>query len=240
MSWLARVVARWRRPRFERDMAAELQFHLDERASALQEQGLDPGEARRRASLEFGGIEGYKEHCREAHGWRLLADLRADVIYAVRRLRHSPGFAVAAIVSLALGIGVNTLVFSIISSFLVRPLPVERPGELFFLEGDRRPSHSFPLYRDIRDRAGAVAAFASYRIAPMNLAGAEQRAVRVWGYLATGNYFGLLGVKPLHGQFFGPDDDRQPGAHPVCAESKALIVILRMDQCRGGKLPQVG
>ena len=218
MSWLARLAVRWRRPRFERDLAAELQFHLDERASALQEQGLDPGEARRRASLEFGGIEGYKEQAREAHGWRLLADLRADVIYSLRRLRHSRGFAAAAIVSLALGIGANTLVFSIINSLLVRPLPVERPGDLFFLEGERQPSHSFPLYRDIRDRAGAVASVAGYRIAPMNLAGGD-RAVRVWGYLATGNYFGLLGVKPLHGQFFGPEDDRKPGAHPVAVLS---------------------
>lgn len=214
MSWLTRVRSRWRRPRFERDMVDELQFHLEERARALRDQGLGPDEARRRASLEFGGIEGYKEDCREAHGWRLLADLRSDVLYAGRRLRHNPGFALAAILSLALGIGANTLVFSIVNSFLVRPLPVERPGELFFLEGERRPSHSFPLYQDLRDRAATVASVAGYRISPMNLAGTE-RVVRVWGYLATGNYFDLLGVKPLHGRFFGPDDDRQPGSHPV-------------------------
>ena len=218
MRWLGRAVARWRRSRFERDMAAELQFHLDERTSALQDQGLDPDEARRRASLEFGGIEGYKEHCREAHGWRLLADIRADLRYGVRRLRHSPGFALAAIVSLALGIGANTLVFSVVSSLLVRPLPVQRPDELFFLEQSTQPTHSFPLYRDVRDRAGAVASVAGYRISPMNVAGGE-RAVRVWGYLATGNYFDLLGVKPAHGQFFGPNEDRQPGAHPVAVLS---------------------
>jgi predicted permease len=218
VNWLTRARARWRRQRFERDMAVELQFHLEERAAALEDQGLDPDEARRRARLEFGGLEGYKEHCRDARSSRLLADLRADVIYAVRRLRHNPGFAMAAMLSLALGIGANTLVFSIVSFFLMRPLPVDRPDELFFLEGERRPAHSFPLYRDLRDRAGAVASVAGYRISPMNLAGTE-RAVRVWGYLATGNYFDLLGVKPLHGQFFGPDDDRQPGSHPVAVLS---------------------
>jgi predicted permease len=221
MPWWDRVCvwwARWRRSRFERDMAAELQFHLDERANDLVHRGLHPDDARRRASLEFGGVEGYKEHCRDAWGWRMLADLRADLLYGLRRLRRSPGFATAAILSLALGIGANTLVFSVVSSFLMRPLPVERPAELFFLQSDRGPAHSFPLYRDLRDRAGSVASFTGYRISPMNVAGPE-RASRVWGYLATGNYFDLLGVTPVRGRFFGPGDDRQPGAHPVAVLS---------------------
>ncbi|HYN07121.1 MAG TPA: ABC transporter permease [Vicinamibacterales bacterium] len=221
MRWRGRLIAwwaRWRRSRFERDMAAELQFHLEQRASDLVDQGVDPDAARRRASLEFGGVEGYKERCRDAWGWRLVADLRADVLYGVRRLRASPGFASAAILSLALGVGANPLVFSVVSSFLMRPLPVERPGELFFLEEERYPTHSFPLYRDLRDRAGSVASLAAYRIAPINLSGTE-RADRVWGYLATGNYFDLLGVTPAHGRFFGPADDRQPGAHPVAVLS---------------------
>jgi predicted permease len=199
-------------------MAEELQFHLDERASDLVRQGVDPDAARRRASLEFGGFEGYKEHCRDAWGWRMLADLRADVVYGLRRLRASPGFAAAAIGSLALGIGANTLVFSIVSSFLMRPLPVERPAELFFLQGERRAAHSFPLYRDLRDRSGAIASLAGYRISPMDVSGPE-RADRVWGYLATGNYFDMLGVTPALGRFFGPNDDRQPGAHPVAVLS---------------------
>jgi len=110
MSWWRRLIGRWRRSRFERDMAAELQFHLDERVSDLVRQGLSPHEARRRASVEFGGFEGYKENCREAAGWMFLSDLRADVTYGLRRLRQSPGFAAAAILSLALGVGANTLV----------------------------------------------------------------------------------------------------------------------------------
>ena len=217
MRWL-REISRWRRSRFERDMTAELQFHLDERVQALIDQGHSAEAARRRASLEFGGMEGYKERCREAGGWKLFADLRADILYCLRWMKRSPGFTIAAVLSLALGIGANTLVFSVVSSLLMRPLPVERPDELFFLESERGPTHSFPLYRDLRDRAAAVASVGAYRISPMNLAGSE-RAVRVWGYLATGNYFDLLGVKPLHGRLFGPGDDQMPGAHPVAVLS---------------------
>ena len=196
-------------------MAAELQFHLRTARERPRRSGRHPGAARRRASLEFGGIEGYKEQSREAWGWRVLADLRADIVYGVPTDSREPRVCRRPpILSLALGVGANTLVFSIVSSFLVRPLPVERPSELFFLQSERGPSHSFPLYRDLRDRASGVASSIGYRISPMNVAGSE-RAVRVWGYLATGNYFDVLGVKPLHGRFFGPGDDqtawRTPG-----------------------------
>jgi predicted permease len=216
MAWLRGRFRR--RSQFERDMASELQFHLEARAQDLIDRGHAPDAARRRASLEFGGLEGYKEGCREAGGWRLLADVRADVLYAVRWMRRSPGFTIAAILSLALGIGANTLAFSVVSSLLTRPLPVDRPADLFFLESERGPTHSFPLYRDLRDRTGSLASVSAYRISPMNLAGSE-RAVRVWGYLATGNYFDLLGVKPLLGRFFRPEDDQRPGAHPVAVLS---------------------
>jgi macrolide transport system ATP-binding/permease protein len=219
MLWWRRLIGRWRRSRFERDLAAELQFHLDERAGDLVSQGLGPHEARRRASVEFGGFEGYKENCREAAGWMFLSDLRADLTYGLRRLRQSPGFAAAAILSLALGVGANTLVFSVVNSLLLRPLPVARPQELFFLQSDRGPSHSFPLYRDLRDRAGNVASLAGYRISPMNLVASGDHAVRIWGYLATGNYFTLLGVTPAYGRFFGSDEDRLPGGHPVAVLS---------------------
>jgi predicted permease len=219
MAWWNRLIGRWRRSEFEREMADELRFHLDQRAHDLASHGLSPEEARRQASLEFGGFEGYKEKCREAGGWMLLSDLRADMTYGLRRLRRSPGFAVAAILSLALGVGANTLVFSVVNSLLLRPLPVGRPQELFFLEADRRPSHSYPLYKDLRDRAGNVASLAGYRIAPMNVVSGRDQAARVWGYLATGNYFDLLGVKPAYGRFFDPGDDRVPGAHPVAVLS---------------------
>ena len=218
MDWLRELLRRRRQSRFERDMASEIAFHLEARAKDLVDQGHSPEAARRRATLEFGGIEGYKEDCREARGWTLLADLKTDLLYAFRWMLRSPGFTFAAVLSLALGIGANTLVFSIVSSLVMRPLPVERPAELFFLQSDRGPGHSFPLYRDLRDRTAGLASVSAYRIAPMNLAGTE-RAERVWGYLATGNYFELLGVKPVLGRLFRPEDDERPGAHPLAVLS---------------------
>lgn len=142
-----------------------------------------------------------------------LEQIGRDLRYALRSLRRTPGFTATAVLSLALGIGANTLVFSALNALVLRPLPVERPADLFFLESARGPSHSFPLYRDIRDRGGAAAEVAGYRIAPMNLAGG-QAVARIWGYLATGNYFDLLGVQPAAGRFFHQDDDRQAGASP--------------------------
>src|SRR5947209_19110823 len=112
----------FRRSRVESDMAAELQFHIEARANDLAAGGLGYEEARRRARLEFGSAEKYKEEIRRARGLRLLDELRADFIYGVRSLRRAPGFTLVAVVSLALGIGANSLIFSVLDSTLLKPL----------------------------------------------------------------------------------------------------------------------
>ena len=147
----------------------------------------------------------------------LIQDLRL----AWRRLRQSSGFAAVAVITLALGIGANTTVFSAIHAILFRPLPVERPEELVFVEHALKrdfPTQSYPDYRDLRDRNQALAGLIAYRIAPMALSRDGQN-VRLWGYLATGNYFEVLGVRALRGRIFTPSDDLRPGAHPVAVLS---------------------
>ena len=139
---------------------------------------------------------------------------------AFKNIVRSPGFAIAGIGSLALAIAANTIVFGVLSALLVRPLPIERPEEVFFMQLGEGYSHSFPLYRDIRDRAQLFSGFAAYRIAPMALQ-TEAGSQRVWGYLATGNYFDLLGVKPAIGRFFRADEDVTPGAAPYAVLSHA-------------------
>lgn len=208
------------RSRFEHDMADELRFHLDRRAADLAARGLTPDEARRRARLEFGAPEAHKDRCRQARGLRLLDDVRADTLYVARMLRRSPGFAVAAITSIALGVGANTLVFSVVNALLLRPLPVDRPEQVVFVQSatGEFPSQSFPNYRDLRDRNNTFAGLIAYRISPMNVETGDG-ATRVWGYLATGNYFDVLGVTPAIGRFFHDDDDRQPGASPFAVVS---------------------
>lgn len=146
----------------------------------------------------------------------LLQDLRVSI----RRLRKTPGFALIAVLSLALGIGANTAIFSLVNTMFLRPLPVEKPAQLVALNsvslnGERNfPTFSVPNYRDIRDRNDVLSGLAAYRIAPISLSNNGVN-LRLWGYLATGNYFEMLGVQPALGRFFTTADDKAVGAHPV-------------------------
>ncbi|MEO8025210.1 MAG: ABC transporter permease, partial [Bryobacteraceae bacterium] len=152
---------------------------------------------------------------------RLLLDLRL----AFRRLRQNPGFSVVAILTLTLGIGANTAIFSAINAVLLRPLPVHNSSELVTLNetlgGNTFPTLSYPNYRDMRDRNTVFSGMMTYRILPasLGLPGASQR---VWGYLVSGNYFQVLGVNAVLGRVFTPDDDRKPGGHPLAILSYTM------------------
>jgi predicted permease len=143
-----------------------------------------------------------------------------DLRYGARVLVKKPGFTLIAVLTLALGIGANTAIFSLVNTALLRPLPVEDPKRLVSLnsasfDGEQNfPTFSYPNYRDLRDRNNVLTALMAYRFAPVSLShqGVNER---LWGYLVTGNYFEGLGVKPALGRFFTPDDDKAPGAHPV-------------------------
>jgi predicted permease len=209
----------FRRSAMEHDMADELNFHVDARAADLEAAGIPPQEARRRARIEFGAAESYKDECREARGLRLLDDLRADLRYAIRTLARTPAFAAMAIVSLALGIGANTVVFSVVNALVLKPLPIEQPERVFFVQaGPAHATTSFPNYRDLRDRSVSFDGLVGYRISPINLE-TGGIPVRTWGYLATGNYFDVLGVKPALGRFFHQQDDLHAGEAPYAVLS---------------------
>src|SRR5712692_4059879 len=117
----------FQRSRLEDGMDAELRAHIETYTDDLIRSGVSRVEAERRARTEFGGIEAVKEECREARGLRWPDELRQDLRYAFRALRKAPGFAMAAVLSLVLGIGVNTAIFSVISAALIRPLPFIEP-----------------------------------------------------------------------------------------------------------------
>ena len=125
--------------------------------------------------------------------------LRQDIIVALRRLRSSPGFTIAAIVTLALGIGANTTIFTAVNTVVFRTLPVDHPEQLFSVNTQtfktEFPVQSFPNYRDTRDRSGnVVSGLAAYRIDSINFSRASGDNSRAWGYLVTGNYFDMLGI----------------------------------------------
>ena len=146
----------------------------------------------------------------------VLQDLR----YGTRMLLKRPGLTLIAVITLALGIGANTAIFSLVNAVLLRPLPVDRPEQLVSLNSvsptgeNNIPTLSYPNYRDYRDRNEVLAGLLSYRFSPVSLSnnGVNER---VWSYLASGNYFDVLGVKPALGRFFTQEDDLAQGAHPV-------------------------
>ena len=142
-----------------------------------------------------------------------------DLRYGSRMLLKRPGLSSIAIITLALGIGANTAIFSLVNTILLRPLPIDRPEQLVSLNSDSPagnsvPTLSYPNYRDFRDRNDVLAGLLCYRFSPISLSnnGVNER---MWAYLVSGNYFDLLGVKPALGRFFTQQDDKAPGAHPV-------------------------
>ncbi len=149
-----------------------------------------------------------------------MDSLLLDLAYSLRRLLKTPGFTLLAITTLALAIGANTTVFSMLNALILRPLPVDHPNELVFLAGSKMQNQSFPNYRDFRDRTKTLSGLVGCRIAVVALSHTGENA-RVWGYEATGNYFQVLGVHPLLGRFFEPAEDTKVGADPYVVLSYA-------------------
>src|SRR5262245_45588296 len=131
MSWWSRLL---HRTRLERDLDREVRDHLERHVADLMRDGLSEAAARRKAALPFGGVERVKEDCRDARGTRWVDDLVQDVRYGVRVLAKAPVFTAVAILSLALGIGANTAIFSLVNSLLIRSLPVRAPERLAILQ----------------------------------------------------------------------------------------------------------
>jgi predicted permease len=224
---MRRIRAAWRRllaiverDRLDRELSAELESHLALHADACERAGMSRDEARRRARVKLGGVAQIAERHRDQRRLPRLERLAADVRYGARSLRAAPAFSIVAILTLALGIGANTAIFTVINAALFRPLPVERPEELVSLNrvGASVPTFSYPDYRDFRDRDTLMSGLAALRLAPMNLE-TDGAASRVWGYLVTGNYFEVLGVRAAKGRLLAPSDDRIPGGHPVLVVS---------------------
>ncbi len=147
-----------------------------------------------------------------------MESLIKDIRYAIRGLLKRPGFVAIAVTTLALGIGANTAIFSLVNTVLLRSLPVERPGEIVSVavrgKDDSFSAFSHPNYIDFRDRNDVLSGLLVYRFVPLSLSrdGANER---IWGYLVSGNYFDVLGVKAVQGRTFLPEEDKTPLSHPV-------------------------
>jgi putative ABC transport system permease protein len=208
----------WRRRQaWERDMEEELRAHIELRAADLVHRGLSEADALRQARLELGNRAGYQEQCRDAAGFRWADELRQDLQYTVRTLRRSPAFAATAVLSLALGVGANTAVFSVLYSTCLAPLPYRQPDRLVdvsMLEETARhlgAGTSLPNLEDWRARSQSFEALAAHQFESfVNLTGGgEAEEIQAWR-LSSG-LLPLLSVRPLLGRNFLPVEDGNTG-----------------------------
>jgi predicted permease len=213
----------FQRRRAESDLEQEFGYHLEREIESNLRVGMPPEEARLAALRLIGPISFHQEACRDWRGTAFLETCARDLRYAFHMLRRTPLFTAAAILTLALGIGANTAVFTFIDNVLLRPIPVRDPQHLAFLSwGTRSVTMSYPNYADFRDRNRVFSDLIAYRYMPLSLSIAARENRRVWGNEVSGNYFETLGVQPFLGRFFGPADDDRPGAHPVLVISHRL------------------
>ena len=210
MSWFQRM---FQRGRVEAQMDEELRFHMAAYADDLVRSGVPRAEAERRARVEFGGMEGTKEECRQALGVRWLDETRQDLLFALRGLKRRPSFTAAALLSLALAIGANTAIFTLLDAVLLRTLPVDRPNELYFLAHgpkDPSPGCNYPYYEHMRARTHVFSDLAMGTPTQMKLS--RDGSVREISVMfVTGNFYSLLGVKPIAGRVISPESDKSGG-----------------------------
>lgn len=226
---LKRRIRLWLRDLFhgeqsERELDSELHFHVEAQAEAYRAAGMSPEDARNAALRDFGGVQLAREECHDARGTRWLEDLWQDARYGLRMLRKSPGFTTVAILTLALGIGANTAIFSVVDGVLLNPLPYADPDQLVTLHASKTNfpigSISYPNFLDWHRDNHCFSGFAVTRGYGFNLTGAGE-AEQVRAELVTSDFFPIFGVKPLMGRTFTPAED-EIGVGNVVAISYAL------------------
>jgi len=186
----------------ESEMDAELRFHIEAFAEDLMRGGMSRPEALRRAWIEFGGIEQAKEGCREARGAKIIETLVQDLRYGARMLRKNPGFTAVAVLTLALGIGANTAIFSLVNGILLRPLPFAMPQNLVSITGTY-PKGAFVVMREEMQSLDSAAYFEGHEFNLTN----RGEPLRLSGVLVSAEFFNVLGARPELGRPFYPGED---------------------------------
>jgi len=224
----------------KRDVDDELNSHLDRRIGELMDQGVGAEEARHQALEEFGDFDFTRRYCnrmsrrteRRARRWRVISEVSQDLNFGWRLLRRSPGFTLVVVLALALGIGANTTVFSIVNGAILKPGALLRPlqgitepdrlRELGRMqEGTGFGSFSYQAFTDYRDRNRVFSGLMAYRSTVLDLGDAGETR-RVQGSLVSSNYFAVLGARMALGRTFSIDEERGQGAHPVVIISHRL------------------
>ncbi|MGA8182450.1 MAG: ABC transporter permease, partial [Terriglobia bacterium] len=233
---LYRVRALFHRHSMEAELDAELRAHIEQQAEKYVRSGMAPVEAARRARLEFGGVEQVKEDCRDSWGVRIISELAQDLRYGLRQLRRNPGFTIVAIVTLALGIGATTAIFSVIQGVLLAPLPYPHSNRLVVIwetlpRSGGAATISYPNFRDWQREARSFKSMAGYAWSDYELTSPGTPA-HVWGMEVSSGFFSTLGVRLALGREFTAQEDQPGGA-------RVAIISNRTWRNRFAASPQV-
>lgn len=205
----------------EREMDEEMRFHLEELTAKNVRAGMSPEEARRAARVSFGGVERFKEEARDEARPRWLEDLARDVRYGLRTLARNPGFTGVVVLTLGLGIGANTAIWSVVDGVLLRPVPLAEADRLMVVwetdrdSGTTREPASVPDYLDFARQSTRFGRLAAFSGAEVNLTPVEGEPSRLAALAVSHDYLPLLGLRPLLGRGFTPADDRLGAADVV-------------------------
>ena len=211
------------RRREDERMREEIEEHLALQTAENLRAGLSPAEARRQAVLKFGAVEAIKGDYRAERGMLFIETLLQDLRYGLRMLRKSPGFTAVAVVTLALGIGANAVVFSLLNALVLRPVDVPTGQNLYQIERGKghSPGMSYPDYIDLRSRNRSFDGLIAYEISTAGL-DSDGSPSPIWLYTASGNYFDVLGIQPYLGRFFHSTDEHGPNTAPYIVLSYAF------------------
>src|SRR5262245_45890500 len=218
MRWLERLL---RRDRLERQLDAELRDHIERLVADYVAEGASEAEARRQAALEFGGLDQVKELCRDARGTRWFHDLLQDIRYGYRGLRHNRTFTVVAVLTLALGVGGNAAVFSVVNALILRPLPVPNAGDLVTLVRRQGSitggAFSYPQIQQLAAQTDLFNGLCGFATDTVNV-GSPEALESTPAQFVSGAYYPVLGLAPAAGRLLTAADD-EVGASPAAVIS---------------------
>jgi predicted permease len=238
-AWLWRFGAMFGRGRLDRELAAELEGHLAMAIDDNLRSGMTAEEARRQALIRLGGVAQVEERCRDRRGLPVLENLARDLSFGARMMRRDPGFTAVAVLTLGLGIGANTAIFSVVNAVLLRPLPFPRAERLVLLwatnteSGDREDVASYPDFEEWRARSRSFERMGAFTTRNVTLAGGDQTEL-VGGVQVTPGFFEMLGVAPVLGRTFRPEESE---------EGRAQVAVLAYSAWQryfGGRTDAVG
>jgi macrolide transport system ATP-binding/permease protein len=222
--------------RANQELDDEIETHMRLLAERYVRQGMSEAGAAWASRRQFGNVTLLKEEHRDMRAIRLIETFIQDLRYGARTLLRTPGFTLIIVITLALGIGVNTVILSTVNGFLLRGLAVEKPAELISAFWGKKSDpqvwdiFSYPNYIDVRNRTQSFSGLAAWNnmysaslsTTDSRNAGGQERAELIWGERVSGNYFEVMGVKPILGRGFLPEEDRTQNTHPVVVISHAL------------------